>query len=112
MSKSRATTDQLATAQSCPKFERCNAAYCPAVGGSHLKGDKVCLYLREAVKTGGEQRLRGTLPSNLAEVVIASASQLLHGTGPLAAELRRAAKSGSKIEQGHQSQNNLERPCA
>lgn len=90
----------LEIAQSCPKFEGCNAAYCPAVGGKHLKGDRVCLYLREAVKANGNAIVRGALPETLAELVIADATHLMGGSAPLSVELQRASQSGSKIERG------------
>jgi hypothetical protein len=82
----------------CPHFERCCAAYCPAAGGTHLKGEPVCLWLRESVKPGGRAKITAALRGNLAEVILSSASRLLSARGPLADELRRASKLGSKVD--------------
>jgi hypothetical protein len=84
----------------CPKFESYNAAFCPGLGGRHLPGEPVCLYLREAVKPGGEARVRASIPSQLAEAVLSHASELITSTGDIAIKLRCAALRGSQIEQG------------
>lgn len=84
----------------CPKWEGCNAAFCPAVGGLHLRGERVCLYLREAVKTGGEARVRGTLPRELAEAVLRTAQERILGRDALGMALKAASRTGSKLESG------------
>jgi hypothetical protein len=91
---------QLRLAELCPRFERCSAAYCPAAGGVHLKDERVCLYLREAVKRGGTAKIRGALPEKLAEAVLRDALRLLAGRGALSDALRRASRLGSKVDRG------------
>jgi hypothetical protein len=82
----------------CPKFERCNAAYCPITGGKSLKGDPTCSYLRESVKPGGAERVKAALSNKLAEAVLADAAAILASTGSLKIALQRAAIRGSRME--------------
>jgi hypothetical protein len=88
---------KLKLAESCPKWGGCNAAFCPAVGGRHLQGERVCLYLREAVKPGGKARIRHTLRGELAEAVLRAAPQRLSRSDALGNALRRTSLVGSKI---------------
>ncbi len=92
----------IAMAMRCPKFERCSAAYCPAMGprlgGKHYKGESVCSYLLESVKPDGQTRLRGYLPAELADPVIRDGLRFLNSTGPLQKPLKRASKQGSRME--------------
>lgn len=50
----------------CPRFSKCSAPICPLDSDwakrTHLRGEPVCLYLREIVKVGGEARLSGAVP--------------------------------------------------
>src|SRR5690606_15303644 len=59
--------------QHCPRWESCSAPVCPADPlwrqVPHLRGDRVCAYLTERAKPGGEARLRSILSSGLAEKV-------------------------------------------
>jgi len=89
---------KLALAATCPKWTRCSAAYCPAIGGKHLKGERVCPYLMESVKAFGLTRLREHLPMPLADVVIREGVRQLNSTGPLQKPLERASKQGSRME--------------
>jgi hypothetical protein len=83
----------------CPKYERCNAPFCPGgLGGSHLDGEPVCLYLREAVKPGGDARVRATLRRELADLVLTAARDLLPLHGGLSRALRDASRTESTIE--------------
>lgn len=85
----------------CPHFERCNAPLCPlARGGSHVRDEPVCFYLREAVKAGGEARVRAALPSHLAEPVLAAARDMFVPHSVLHRQLQRAAKQASKLAIG------------
>ena len=91
----------------CPRFERCSAAFCPGIGGSHGPGDPVCFYLREAVKEGGYARVEGALHQDLAESVLRYASALISQSGPLARALRHASKTGSSMERGRRAMRRL-----
>jgi hypothetical protein len=86
----------------CPRYERCSAAFCPALGGKHLTGERVCLQLREAVKRHGAAKIRTALPGDLAGVVLRHARRLLCAPGALGDELRRASATPSKVEAGRQ----------
>ena len=93
---------KLAVAQACPKWDRCSAAYCPAlgptVGGKHYAGERVCSYLLESVKEGGQARLREYLPKQTVDLVVREGLRLLNSTGPLKKPLTRATKSGSRVQ--------------
>jgi hypothetical protein len=88
---------KLAIAEICPKFNRCSAPYCPAVGGTHLQGERVCHYVRESVKPGGPARVRAVLPTPLADTVVMDALRLINSTGPIQKSLQRASAQGSRI---------------
>ena len=93
---------RLALAERCPKFEHCSAAYCPGlgpvIGGKHYEGDRVCTYLLESVKEGGQARLRGYLSTDLADPVIRDGLRHLSSAGPLKKPLTRASMKGSRME--------------
>ena len=91
----------------CPRFQRCNAGFCPLLGGSHLPGERVCFYLREALKDSGQARVEGALHQELARLVLDHAQRLTSESGPLARALRRAAKKGSRMEQGRRAMRRL-----
>jgi hypothetical protein len=73
----------LPLARTCPRFECCNAPFCPALGGRHLKGEPVCPYLLDAVKTGHQAVLDGSLSRDLAERVGEVGGRLLSWPGPV-----------------------------
>ena len=57
----------------CSKWDHCSAPICPLHGGGldskHLPGERVCFYLLELVKPGGRAKIRGVLPTELADAV-------------------------------------------
>jgi hypothetical protein len=73
---------------------------CPliGIGGTHLRGEQVCFFLKEAVKAGGEARLKWYLPEHLAQEVVEAipAAKALHGD--IARQLKRASVQGSKLD--------------
>ena len=93
---------KLAVAETCPKWNQCSAAYCPALGprlgGKPYAGERVCSYLLESVKDGGQARLRASLPSLLAEAVVKDSLRLRNSAGVLQKPLERASKLGSRME--------------
>jgi hypothetical protein len=103
----------LALAMSCPRWERCSAAICPAEPrwrhSVHLSGERVCFYILELAKNGGQARLSRVLPAPLAEVIakghraITSAhpvENLPQGHAVIARAIAKAATRGSRIEAG------------
>jgi hypothetical protein len=83
----------------CPHFDHCSAGFCPALGGRHLKGEPVCVWLREAVKTGSAAALNDRIPSVLAETVLREADRIMDTACGLRWELQRAARHGSQRAQ-------------
>lgn len=95
----------------CPKWDGCNAPVCPEDPNwrrvSHLPGERICLWLREVGKAGGNERVLGTLPGKLGQAVVAAHLELTSssvpgviGRGQLRKALLRAAASSSKIAAG------------
>lgn len=86
----------------CPRFSACNAPVCPlwpeSLEGPHRRGDDVCRYLMEAVKSSGAEVLRGSLSTPLAEAVLAAVPVAMSLGGDLSRRLRRAEKHGSQID--------------
>jgi hypothetical protein len=97
----------IAVDYSCPRFQRCNAGFCPGLGGTHLPGESVCRYLLEGVKQGGRARVESALYQDLAESVLRYASELISQSGPLARALRHASKTGSSMERGRRAMRRL-----
>ena len=89
----------------CKRFDSCSAAVCPLDPHwsrcTHIKGEPVCLWLRERSKPGGEAVIRGALPTNQVEAVEWAHALLRQRTDPLSRALRRAAGSASKRASGH-----------
>ncbi len=92
----------------CPKYESCNAPVCPMWPDwrktAHLKGEAVCLWLREWSKEGGEQRVRVRIREDQVEAVSQAYLEItidsLHlqpcqGAGLIRRELDRASRSAS-----------------
>jgi hypothetical protein len=100
--------------EDCPKYERCNANICPMDAErhrrSHVRGEPVCLWLREFSKEGGEARIRERLPQDQAEAVkvayleitlpMLTTGAVSIGIGEVRRVLRQSAKKGSKLEAG------------
>ena len=92
--------NNTSAASACPRYEHCSAAFCPLIGGVHVKGDRTCFWLREAVKPGGRAKIAAACAKNVARAILAHARKLLSQCGSLGDELRRAARHGSQIDAG------------
>jgi hypothetical protein len=99
-------------ADDCPKFGLCSANVCPLDADwrrhVHLRGERVCLWLREWSKVGGIAHIRERLLPEQAEAVgvVHSAltrvdARLQHGHRELRRVLRASSQTGSKLAQGH-----------
>lgn len=84
---------ELELAQRCPRFEKCSVPICPLMpsAGRHLHGERICPYLREAVKPGGEARLRCYLPEDVARSISLAVPRVIALHGAIARALRRAS---------------------
>lgn len=85
----------------CPKFKKCSAPICPVDPDwhtrVHLKSERVCFYLREAVKAGVAQNLRGALPDKLVEAIAEALPRIIDRYGPIRKQLLKSAKTSSKF---------------
>jgi hypothetical protein len=102
---------ELALAQRCPRFERCSAAVCPLLpsSGGHGRGERICPYLREAVKPGGEARLRCSLPEEVARTIVEAIPRVIALHGAIARALRRASVQGSKLDAAAKARESVAR---
>jgi hypothetical protein len=95
----------------CPKFTSCSAPVCPLDPGwrerTQMDSEPVCLYLLELVKDGGMDRVRHGTPDGMAEQVATVLDELgsQQGHAYIRYQLRRAAKTGSRIASGHKLRN-------
>lgn len=92
--------EDIERAQRCPRFDSCSAPVCPLMGmsGRHVRGDAVCPLLMEAVKVGGEARLKCYLPDDLARAVVEAIPVAIALHGDIARALQRASAQGSKLD--------------
>lgn len=88
----------------CPRFDGCNAPICPLdphwQRSQHLDGESVCSLLCELVKSGGEARLRGYVPSEVVQTLIEVLPLVSSRWGRVRSALKRAAGCGSRRESG------------
>jgi len=87
----------------CPRYEHCNCPLCPLDADyqrrSHLRGEPVCLYLREAAKQQADH-LEG-VPEPMASAAPSVYRELMaRPAEPIQSQLRKAAKKGSRIAIG------------
>jgi hypothetical protein len=87
--------------RACPKWKKCSAPICPLHGDlldcKHLRNERVCFYLLEQVKPGGRAKLRGVLPTDLADAIHEAHPTVVARYGPLRKALKRAATTPSRL---------------
>lgn len=92
------------TPQACPRFERCGATICPLDPNwrlrHHQRGDRVCAFLREQAKPGGEAVFEGSLPRYIAQAIAEAAPGIYARWDTLKSAVDRAGTTGSKIASG------------
>jgi len=111
-----ATTEKLVQVPSdCPEYVRCNAPICPLDAQWHQRtyhaGESTCLFLREAMKAGADERLAanpvflelGAIAVNWIAAERIEANRRTHagmprGRGDHLRAVLAAADSGSSIE--------------
>jgi len=92
----------MTAAKGCPRFDGCSAPLCPLDPGwrerVHLQGERVCYFLREAVKDGAAARYKATANAE----IFAAASRMLSQPEKLGAyvrqRLRDAGQTGSRFD--------------
>lgn len=87
--------------QLCPKFSNCSAPVCPLdpewPRARHLPGERVCLWLRELVKEGGEARVAHASTEDLATRVGLVLPDIVASNSDIRSKLRDAARTGTKL---------------
>lgn len=88
----------MADAVLCPKWSGCSAPVCPlaphfGLDATTLKGEAVCLWLREGMKDSGFERMPAAIATTVREALPVVLRQ---GGAYLRSKLNAAAKSGSK----------------
>ena len=89
----------------CPRFDSCNAPICPLDPdwrrAQHLKGEPVCLWLREAVKPGGIARIATAAAGDIADTVAEALPAIMASSSDIRHKLSAASLSGSKLANIH-----------
>lgn len=88
----------------CPRFDSCNAPICPLEDwrrAQHLPGERVCLWLREAVKPGGRARIAHAATDEIAATLIDALPAIKASSSAIRHVLKAAAQSGSKLANMH-----------
>lgn len=101
-SRSRAIRYEALIPQSCPRYDKCSAPLCPLDSEwrrrKHLQGERVCYFLREAIKDGAAARFEATADVE----IFAAATQMLAEPENLNAyvrqRLRDAEQTGSRLD--------------
>ena len=95
--------------EDCGRFDKCSAPICPLDDRwqhrKHLNGDRVCLYLTEAVKPAAEALFTTCGLSNLYKLISATLPQIAASFSPIRYALEKAAKTGSKMAHGMNLRN-------
>ena len=85
------------TPDRCPRFRKCSAPVCPFdhdfLRRVHLRDERICYYLAEWVKPGGEAILKGVLEDDPE-----AHPRIISRHTPLRRQLARAAKTGSRLK--------------
>jgi hypothetical protein len=93
--------NQQETSARCSKYDSCSAPICPLdtqwTQRRHLPGERVCLWLREAVKPDG----RATLPIHLVDDVMQALPAIEARNSDIRHKLKQAATNGSKRSACH-----------
>jgi len=99
------------TSQRCPRFDGCNAPICPLDNwrqAQHLQGERVCLWLREAVKPGGMARIARAATDDIAAAVAEALPAIVaSGSADLRHKLAEASRSGSKLANMHAARGRM-----
>ena len=85
----------------CPRYAKCGANVCPLdvdwPHRKHVRGEPICLYLREAVKTGGLAVLDVHIPTELLKQVVRALPGIVDRYADISRRLKRSATTPSKI---------------
>ena len=92
-------------ANDCPKWQGCSCPICPldyCPRRRHVRGERVCLWLRELVKPGGRDTLRRALGDDAAQTIEAVAPAIMARSSDIRHKLALASQQGSKVARGQQ----------
>ena len=96
-SKINENNDSVTGMAQCPRFDRCSAPICPIDKDwkerVHLKGERVCAYLRRYAKDPLWGEKQGTVPTELWLKVVAVYPQVIARYVPIKKALKRASDS-------------------
>jgi hypothetical protein len=87
----------------CPRYDRCSAPICPLDPAwrkrTHLSEDRVCRWLTELAKPGGETLLREYLAEETASQIVRIAPIIgFLGPANVKAAISRASTTGSRLK--------------
>lgn len=88
------------TPTDCPKWDSCNAAVCPLNRtGKHLQDEAICLYARETVKTGSEERFKEFSLDWLHHAITENLEWLLKQSSDIRYRLYKASQTRTSLTQ-------------
>ncbi len=86
----------------CPRFDKCAAPICPLDpdwrARVYRKGEPICFYLREFVKSSAKTQFQGCIAIQIFEVIQEHLEALCRRYAPLLRALERAKQTGSRTE--------------
>jgi len=93
----------------CPKFHTCSANICPLDDDwkkrTHIKGERVCLLMCEAMKPHAEAVFAGVHREDLLPVIKEVMPEICARWGSIRRTIERAEKTGSRMKQpGHKGE--------
>ncbi len=90
----------IPTPETCPRFAMCAANICPLdidwPYRKHIRGERICVYLREAVKVGGLAILAVHIPTELSNEVVSALPRIIDRYADISRRLRRSSETPSK----------------
>lgn len=81
----------------CPRWHSCNAAFCPFGGGSHLKGEATCYYLREFYKENAKANFENASLSHIYIDMVELAPEAIAQSIHIRKEVEKASKTKSRL---------------
>jgi len=86
----------------CPRFDSCSAPICPLdpqwPSAQHIQGERVCGFLTEVVKVGGQSRVAGIVTPEQFAVLVRECPKVEARWSDIRIRLRASSKTSSRID--------------
>lgn len=85
----------------CPRYATCSAPICPLDpdwrGRCHMPGDRVCIWLTELAKPGGEEQVVAAITSETTRFVAQTLPDITAHWGAIRRALDKSSRKGSRL---------------